>query len=172
VSEGRAAPPRRAGSHWKPIAAAAGCALALAVIGGLSTDIGPWYMALKEPDWKPPDVLFGPAWTTIYACAAVSGVLAWQRSRSRAQREWMLVLFALNGFVNVFWSLLFFRLRRPDWALAEVGFLWLSILVLIVYLGRIHRTSGWLLAPYLAWVSFAATLNVAVVRLNGPFGGP
>ncbi len=84
----------------------------------------------------------------------------------------MLVLFALNGFVNVFWSLLFFRLRRPDWALAEVGFLWLSILVLIVYLGRIHRTSGWLLAPYLAWVSFAATLNVAVVRLNGPFGGP
>jgi tryptophan-rich sensory protein len=76
----------------------------------------------------------------------------------------------LNAFLNVSWSLLFFRLRRPDWALAEVGMLWLSILVLLVFLGRVSRTSGWLLVPYLAWVAFAAALNLAVVRLNGPFG--
>ena len=82
----------------------------------------------------------------------------------------MLGLFALNAFLNVSWSLLFFRLRRPDWAFAEVGLLWLSILVLVVFLGRVSRTSGWLLAPYLAWVTFAAALNLAVVRLNGPFG--
>ena len=82
----------------------------------------------------------------------------------------MLVLFGFNAFTNVLWSLLFFRLRRPDWALAEVSFLWLSILLLIVYLGRFSPRSGWLLAPYLAWVSFAAVLNLAVVRLNGPFG--
>jgi tryptophan-rich sensory protein len=158
------------GSRWKPVVIAAAGALALAILGGLSTDIGPWYRSLKEPDWKPPDVLFGPVWTTIYACAAVSGVIAWRRASTRSRREWILVLFASNAFVNVLWSLLFFRLRRPDWALVEVAFLWLSILALIVYLARFSRPSGWLLAPYLAWVSFAATLNLAVVRLNAPFG--
>jgi translocator protein len=161
-------PPRT--SRWKAVAAAAGAALAVAVLGGLSTDIGPWYRSLVEPSWKPPDSLFGPVWTLIYACAAVAGVKAWQRAESRAWREWMLGLFALNAFLNVSWSLLFFRLRRPDWALAEVGLLWLSILALAVFLGRVSRTSAWLMAPYLAWVALAAALNFAVVRLNGPFG--
>lgn len=142
----------------------------MAILGGLSTDIGPWYRSLEQPPWKPPDALFGPAWTLIYACAGVAAVKAWQRARSREWREWMLGLFALNAFLNVLWSLLFFRLRRPDWALAEVGLLWLSVLVLVVFLGRVSRASGWLLAPYLAWVAFAATLNLAVVQRNAPFG--
>ena len=162
--------PTQRRSRWQPVVAAAAGAIALALLGALSTDIGPWYQSLVEPPWKPPDYLFGPAWTTIYACAAVAGVIAWRRATTRARREWMLVLFGLNAFANVLWSLLFFRLRRPDWALAEVGFLWLSIVLLIVYLGRFSPRSGWLLAPYLAWVSFAATLNFAVVRLNAPFG--
>ncbi len=159
------------GERWKPVVVAAAAALGLATLGALSTDIGPWYQSLKEPAWKPPDFLFGPAWTTIYACAAIAGVIAWRRAATAARREWMLGLFAANAFANVLWSLLFFRLRRPDWALPEVGFLWLSILVLIVYLGHFSRASGWLLVPYLAWVSFAATLNYAVVRLNAPFSG-
>ncbi len=158
------------GSRWKPIAAAAAGATGLAVLGALTTDIGPWYLSLNEPPWKPPDVLFGPAWTTIFALAAISGVMAWKRAVTKSQREWILVLFAANAFFNVLWSLLFFRLHRPDWALAEVGLLWLSILALIVYLRRFSRPSGWLLAPYLAWVSFASVLNLAVVRLNAPFG--
>ena len=82
----------------------------------------------------------------------------------------MLGLFAANGFLNIFWSLLYFRLERPDWALREVMFLWLSVLLLIIVLARYSRPSGWLLAPYLLWVSFAALLNLATVRLNGPFG--
>ena len=142
-------------SRWKPIATAAACALGIALLGALTTDIGPWYRSLNEPTWKPPDALFGPAWTTIFALAAIAGVIAWQRATSRSQREWILILFAANGFLNVLWSLLFFRLHRPDWALAEVGFLWLSIVALIVHLGRFSRPSGWLLTPYLAWVSFA-----------------
>lgn len=167
-SGGLRGPPRTA--RWKAVAAAAGAALAVAVLGGLSTDIGPWYRSLAEPDWKPPDAWFGPAWTLIYACAAVAGVKAWHRAPSRPWREWMLGLFALNAFLNVTWSLLFFRLRRPDWALAEVGLLWLSILVLMLFLRRASPAAGWLLVPYLAWVAFAAALNLAVVRLNGPFG--
>ena len=95
---------------------------------------------------------------------------AWRQAPDRTSREWLLVLFAMNGFLNVFWSLLYFRLHRPDWALYEVGFLWLSVLLLIVVLGRYSRRAAWLLVPYLAWVAFAAALNFESVRLNGPFG--
>ncbi len=149
---------------------AALAALAIAGLGALSTELGPWYRALKQPSWKPPDLLFGPAWTLIYTLAAVAGVKAWSAAPNRAAREWIVALFALNGFLNLLWSLLFFRVQRPDWALFEVGFLWASIALLIVVLGRWSRSAGWLLVPYLVWVSFAATLNWAVVRLNAPFG--
>lgn len=158
-------------SSRKPVAVAAAAALGVALLGGLMTDIGPWYFALRQPAWKPPDWLFGPVWTLIFALAAAAGVSAWRRAPSRADREWLLALFALNGFLNVLWSLLYFRLRRPDWALWEVGLLWLSILLLMVVLSRYARRATWLLLPYLLWVSLAAVLNAATVQLNGPFGG-
>ncbi len=158
------------GRAWKPILVAAAAAFAVAGLGALMTDLGPWYRGLVRPSWQPPDWLFGPAWTLIFALCAVAGVGAWQRAPDRASREWLLALFALNGFLNVLWSLLFFRLRRPDWALFEVGFLWLSVLLLMLVLGRYARRSSWLLLPYLLWVAFAAALNLATVRLNGPFG--
>ena len=116
-------------------------------------------------------MLFGPAWTTIYACAATAAVIGWRRATTPGRRQRMVGLFAVNALANVLWSVLFFRLQRPDWALAEVGLLWLSIVVLIVFFWRFSRPSAWLLAPYVLWVSFAAVLNLAVVRLNSPFGG-
>ena len=86
-------------------------------------------------------------------------------------RYWVLGLFALNINLNVLWSGLFFRVQRPDLALVEVVFLWLSIVALIVVLWRMSRMASALLLPYLAWVTFAAALNLAVVRLNAPFPG-
>lgn len=153
----------------KPVLIAAASATAVAGLGALTTDLGDWYQNLVQPNWKPPDWLFGPAWTTIFALAAASGVVAWRNAPDRKKQEWMLVLFALNGFLNVFWSLLYFRLRRPDWALFEVGFLWLSVMLLIVVLGRYSKRASALLAPYLVWITFAAVLNWSTVKLNGPF---
>lgn len=149
-------------------AAAAACAVA--ALGALATDLGPWYAALKQPAWKPPDWLFGPVWTVIYALAALAGLRAGLRVPDGASRRRIVALFALNGALNILWSLLFFRFQRPDWALAEVGLLWLSILWLIVALGRHSRGAAWMLLPYLVWVAFAGMLNYAVVQLNGPFG--
>lgn len=149
---------------------AAAAALFVAVLGALTTDIGPWYASLKQPAWKPPDAAFGPIWTTIFALAAAAGVIGWRRAPARAQRELMLALFALNGFLNTLWSLFYFRLHRPDWSLYEVPFLWLSVLALIVLLWRFARPSSWLLVPYLVWVTIAAVLNAGTVQLNGPFG--
>jgi translocator protein len=154
----------------RPIFVAAASAFLVAVLGALMTDLGAWYGGLAQPAWKPPDWLFGPAWTVIYALAAAAGVLAWGRAPDRKSRESILVLFALNAFLNVFWSLLYFRLHRPDWALIEVAFLWLSILALMIQLHRYAAMSSWLLLAYLLWVAFAAFLNLATVRLNGPFG--
>ncbi len=81
----------------------------------------------------------------------------------------MLGLFAANGFLNILWSLVFFKLHRPDFALVEVAALWLSILVLGVFLYRRAPLAGLLMVPYLVWVSIAAALNYQVVVLNGPF---
>jgi len=153
----------------RAVVVAAISATAVAAIGGTMTDLGPWYRSLNKPSWQPPDAAFGAVWTAIFACATASSVIAWRRARSAATREWIIGLFALNGFLNVLWSLLFFRLRRPDWALIEVAGLWVSILLLILFLLRLSRTASVLLAPYIVWVSIAAALNFAVVRLNPAF---
>lgn len=152
--------------RWVPIALAAGAAILVGVMGMLATDLGGWYQALVKPSWQPPDWVFGPVWTIIYAMAALAGVSAWRGARASAARTRILVLFGLNAVLNVLWSLLFFRLNRPDWALIEVGFLWLSVLVLILGLRPLSRATTWWLLPYLAWVTFAAVLNAAIVRLN------
>jgi benzodiazapine receptor len=156
--------------RWLPVAVAAGAAAGVAILGGLNTDLGDWYYHLRKPAWEPPDWLFGPVWTVIFGLTAVSGVTAWRAAPDQRSRTLVIGLFALNGFLNLMWSLVFFRLRRPDWALVEVGFLWLSILALIVALSPRSKTAGLLLVPYLLWVGFASILNWEVVRLNAPFG--
>ncbi|WP_088347916.1 MULTISPECIES: TspO/MBR family protein [Rhodomicrobium] len=156
-------------SNARPIVIALLAALLVATVGGTVTDIGPWYQSLQKPAWQPPDWLFGPAWTLIFALAGLSAATAWRDEPTREDREWLVALFSLNGFLNVLWSLLFFRMRRPDWALIEVGALWLSILVLILVLARYSRPAALLLVPYLAWVTFASALNWRVVQLNAPF---
>ena len=89
---------------WPPILVAAAAALAVAALGASATDIGPWYQSLREPAGKPPDWLFGPAWTLIYALTALAGVIAWRATKGRAARQFILTLFAANALLNVLWS--------------------------------------------------------------------
>jgi tryptophan-rich sensory protein len=152
-----------------PVIVAALLAIVTATAGALVTDLGPWYQSLRVPPWKPPDWAFGPIWTLIFSLTALAGVTAWRAERDRRYRIGLVAMFVLNGVLNVLWSAFFFRLQRPDWAMIEVALLWLSILLLIVVLGRVSRRAAWLLVPYLAWVSIAAALTLAVARLNGPF---
>lgn len=144
-------------------------ALILAGAGGLLTTIGPWYRGLRKPGWQPPDWAFGPAWTLILGMAAASAVLAW-RAASPGQHLMVLILFGVNAFFHLLWTPLFFNLRRPDWALIEVTFLWGSLAALIVRLWPVSVTASLLIVPYIAWVTFAAYLNLTIVRLNEPFG--
>lgn len=158
-------------SAWiPPVVIAAIAALLVAILGATITDLGPWYQALEQPAWRPPDALYGVAWTVIYALIALAAVTAWRGVPDTGHKDMLIGLFALNGFLNILWSLLFFRMQRPDWAMIELVALWISILVLIVVCWRYSKLAGLLLVPYLAWVSFAGALNWSVVRLNAPFG--
>ena len=156
---------------WTRLALAFVLSYAIAGIGGALTELGPWYFALKHPSWKPPDAAFGVIWTTIFTLCAISGWLAWQAANNAALRRRVGVLFGANAVLNILWSGLYFKLQRPDWALFEVVFLWLSILALIVGLWRLSRLASGLLLPYLLWVGIAAVLNWETVQLNGPFLG-
>ena len=150
------------------IAATAITVLVLA-LGALTTDIDSWYRDLRKPAWNPPNWVFGPAWTIILGLAAWAGVAAWLHARDDGDRLRVGLLFAVNIALYSLWTPLFFNLRRPDWALVEVPFLWLSILALVIGLVPMAPVAGVLLLPYLLWVTFAALLNLVIVQLNGPF---
>ena len=159
-----------ASRYWPTAPIAIALSYATAGIGGALSQLGPWYYNLTQPSWKPPDWAFGPAWTIIFTLCAAAATFAWLAATRPAQRRAIAVAFAINAFLNVIWSALFFYLQRPDWALLEVGLLWLSVLSLVIVCGRVSKLSGALLLPYLVWVAFASTITYGVVQLNGPFG--
>jgi tryptophan-rich sensory protein len=157
-------------SHWGVLVVASLVTLAVAIAGGVLTEIGVWYNSLRFPPWKPPNWAFGPIWTTIFVLAVLSATLAWAGA-SPSQRPWLMALFLANAFFNILWNVLFFKWRRPDWALIETGFLWGSILALILFIRPISQPAALMLAPYLIWVTIAWALNLAIVRRNAPFAG-
>ncbi len=155
---------------WGAVLVAAFGVTVMAGAGMSMTVLDSWYYGLKKPSWQPPDWLFGPAWTLIFIGEATAALIGWHAITNALVSTLFIILLFINGALNILWSYFFFKMRRPDFARAEVPFLWLSIaapmLLLAIYAGK-----SWLyLLPYLLWVSFAAILNDAIVRLNAPFG--
>lgn len=153
-----------------PFLVSGGAAIVLGVAGGLLTEVGAWYKALRKPRLNPPDWLFGPAWTLILGMAAASAGIAWQAAAGPEDRNRVVILFLVIALCHLLWSPLFFKAKRPDWALVEVIFLWASLVALLIGLWPISQTAALLILPYLVWVSFAAWLNWQIVKLNAPFG--
>jgi tryptophan-rich sensory protein len=137
---------------------------AAAAFGGWFTP-GTWYASLNKPEWNPPGWVFGPVWTLLYCAMAVAAWLVWRQGGFAAQRR-PLRWYAVQLLLNAAWSPLFFGLRRPDIAFAEIVLLWLAIAMTWFTFRPVSRTAAWLLAPYLAWVSFAAVLNFTLWRMN------
>jgi tryptophan-rich sensory protein len=153
----------------KHVLAAAAWVLIVAIAGGLATEVGTWYKALLQPPWKPPDWAFGVVWTCIFIASAFAWLEFWSRNPSANQKSMVSVLFLLNGAFNILWSVLYFKLHRPDWSMIEAVFLWASVAALIVVMIPVSSLAAWLMAPYLVWVSIAMALNWETIRLNGPF---
>jgi len=137
----------------------------LGVAGGLLTKLSPWYYALRQPKWKPPDWAFGPVWTGIFICLSFAIAFAWDAGTA-AQRSSILWVVAINGILNMTWSAIFFTFKNPRLALVELIVFWFSIVGLLFVLGKVSATSLLLLLPYLLWVTTAGFLNYNIVRLN------
>jgi tryptophan-rich sensory protein len=128
-----------------------------------SAAVRDWYPALAKPFFNPPPWVFAPAWTLLYILMAVA---AWRVWRTGPMARPALLLFGLQLALNLLWSVLFFGLRSPGLALAEVVLLWLAIAATALSFRPHDKTAAVLMLPYLAWVSFAAVLNAAIWYLN------
>jgi translocator protein len=137
----------------------------LAALTGAWFRPGEWYERLKKPSWRPPNRLFAPVWTILYVMIAVAGWLIW-REAGFAGAGLPLAMYALQLILNAAWTPLFFGLRRLDLGFVDIVLVWVSIIATIVLFYPIHVGATLLLLPYLAWVTFATTLNFAVWRLN------
>jgi tryptophan-rich sensory protein len=140
---------------------------AVAGIGGrwTSGEIAGWYRTLNRPAIAPPNWVFGPVWSLLYALMAIAAWRVWLAAPSSI-RSWALGLFVAQLALNLAWSWIFFRRHALGAALAEVAVLWFAIGGTILAFSLVAPVAAWLMAPYLAWVTFATVLNAAFWRLN------
>jgi tryptophan-rich sensory protein len=132
----------------------------LASLSGALFRAGQWYKDLEKPDWTPPDAVFPIAWGLLYVLIAYSAWRVWDV----AGLDVALAVWVLQLALNAGWSAVFFGMRRPGLALAEVSLLWLAVAANIYVFAQIDTIAAWLLAPYLAWATFAGALNGDIVR--------
>jgi len=131
-----------------------------------SRSVSDWYAALARPSWTPPGWVFGPVWTLLYVLMAVAAWLVWRRAGGWAGARAALGLYAVQLVLNAAWTGLFFGLRMPGVAFAELAVLWAAIVATLVAFRRHSPAAGALMVPYLAWCTFAAALNLAIWRMN------
>lgn len=147
-----------------PVTAAA--VTATAVAGGIGTDVrSRWYQRLAKPKWQPPGAVFGPAWTVLYGLIATASGRALDRMPESQRRGYAIAL-GTNLVLNVGWTWLFFKAKRPRLALAEIVLLEASSIDLIRRSAQHDKVAGGLLVPYAAWVGFATALTATIARKN------
>ena len=123
-----------------------------------------YYRGLRKPAWAPPPWLFGPVWTLLYALMAVAAWMVARRGGPGARAA--LALWGGQLALNAAWTPIFFGLRNPGAALVEIVALWVAVAGTIGAFARRRAAAAALLVPYLAWVTFAAALNLAIWRRN------
>ena len=134
----------------------------MAALGGVATSrsVGDWYDSLERAPWNPPSWVFGPAWTVLYLLMAVAAWLVAREGLGDSAVQLALTLYAIQLVLNLSWSVLvFFGLRRPGVGLVVIVALFIAVLATAIAFSAVSPTAAWLLAPYLLWVAFAASLN-------------
>lgn len=129
---------------------------------GRAFQAGTWYAELAKPSWTPPGYLFGPVWAVLYIFIAIAGWLVWEKQGWGAA----LAFWGAQLALNTLWSYLMFGRHEIGFALLDIAALWLAIGAFILAAWPVSQTAALLFLPYLAWVTFAATLNFEIWRLN------
>lgn len=158
---------------FKLIFSVAVCELA-GFIGSLFTMpaiMSGWYAGLAKPELAPPNWIFAPVWTVLFALMGVAVFLVWKKGLGNKGVKTALIIFDTQLVLNVIWSVIFFGLKSPGWAFVEIVFLWLAILAAIIAFARVSRPAAWLLVPYIIWVTFAGYLNYSIWQLNASGSG-
>ena len=138
-----------------------GLCLGAGIIGSFFTvsAIPTWYQTLNKPFFSPPNLIFGPVWTTLYILTGISLYLVWTKKKVPS-------IFWVQLILNALWSIIFFGMRNPTLAFINIIALWIAIVLTIRSFSKVDKLASQLLWPYLAWVSFATFLNLAIVLLN------
>lgn len=125
------------------------------------------YSQIVQPPLAPPPFLFPIVWTILYILMGISSAMIWKkRSSMPAEVNKALTVYALNLFLNFFWSIIFFNFRAFLFAFIWLVALWAVILTMIIKFAKIKPIAGYLQIPYLLWVTFAGYLNLAIYILN------
>ncbi|MBN1896279.1 MAG: tryptophan-rich sensory protein [Candidatus Aenigmarchaeota archaeon] len=138
------------------------------VIGSIFTtpNITTWYATLVKPSFVPPNWVFAPVWTTLFIMMGVSFYFVWEKEKFSRECNRCLKVFTAQLVLNILWSVLFFGAKNLAAAFVEIIILWIFIAYTIRLFWNVDRRSGYLLMPYIAWVSFAALLNLSLWLLN------
>jgi benzodiazapine receptor len=139
----------------------------VAFTGSLITSGGmDWYKTINLPVWTPPGSVIGIAWTIIFILSAISALIVWNRFPRGRRFSWIFIIFGINALLNIFWSYLFFDKHLLNFALWEAGFLFVSVVLLVILIRPVSRLAAILLYPYAIWGAFATYLTYTVWMLN------
>jgi tryptophan-rich sensory protein len=131
-----------------------------------SSHIPTWYAALNKPWFNPPNWAFPLAWTALFLLMAVGLWRILRQVDGGQARNHAILAFLVQILFNVGWSFTFFAARSPFAGMFVAAGLTLAVLAMILAFRRIDPLAAALQLPYLAWVSFATVLNVAIWRIN------
>jgi translocator protein len=141
---------------------------AIGIVSGLlsQTEMKTWFITINKPSWNPPAYLFGPVWTILYFLMGIAMWLIWKSDKIESKKTNALLLFALQLFLNFWWSILFFKFHLPGLAFVDIILMVIIIIITIFRFAPISRLAAWLLVPYISWVCFASILNYTIWILN------
>lgn len=142
--------------------------LAVGALSSLSTasSVGGWYQLLTKPHFTPPDWVFGPVWTALYIIMGIAAFLVWRIKLAEQLRRQALGAFVVQLVLNALWAPIFFGLHSILGGLIVIAFLLIAILVTTILFFGLSRAAGYLMLPYLSWVSYATMINVYLMILN------
>lgn len=152
--------------NWKKLLGAIVICQTAGIAGSFFTAsaVGSWYVGLNKWSLNPPSWVFGPVWTTLFLLTGIALYYIWLKKGKNINNA--AAWFGIQLGLNILWSVFFFGFRQPLWALVEIIFLWIAILITIVKFYKISKMAGYLMMPYILWVCLAIVLNFMIVYLN------
>ena len=129
----------------------------------IAPSITSWYSTISAPHMTPPSWIFPPLWIVLYTLMGASLYLVWESSGKSKNVESLVQTFSIQLILNPIWALAFFALRLPAWGLVAAAGLWIAIAITITRFRQVSNRAAWLLAPYIAWITFAFVLNLYIL---------